>query len=176
MTALFEVSKRLDLTTMDVAGTHGLIRTLSDSSIKKVRGFSDSKYCGVYVFALRSGGGNPVPWYVGLAEKQTLGDESLNKDKLRKYAAAMFGRRGSPSITFLCPVGNTSIKSINDLETLLIWIARGKNASLLNEKKISGKPSNIISLTNKLCVKGVINRTQGQPSNVASDFIGMMGL
>lgn len=176
MTAHFEVSKRLDLTTEDVAGTHGLIRTISKKSISDVQKFPDSQYVGVYVFSLRSGGGNPVPWYVGLARKQSLGDESLARDKLRKYAAVMFGRRGSPSITFLCPIGNPSIKAIDDLETLLIWIARSKNANLLNEKKVSGKPSTIISLTNSICVNGVINRGQGKPSKVELDFIGMMGL
>ncbi|WP_157598855.1 hypothetical protein [Rhodanobacter sp. Root561] len=176
MTSVFEVSKRLDLTTVDVPGTHGLIRTISPSSIALVKSSVDGGYCGVYVFSLRSGGGNPVPWYVGLAKKQALGVESLEKDKLRKYAAAMFGRRGSPSLTFLCPVGNASIKGIDGLETLLIWIARSKNPNLLNEKKISGKPSNIIALTNSTCVTGVINRGQGKPSKVALDFIGMMGL
>ena len=176
MTAVFEVGKRLNLTTVDVPGTHGLIRTVSSSSINLVQSSVDSGSCGVYVFSLLSGGGNPVPWYVGLAKKQTLGVESLEKDKLRKYAAAMFGRRGSPSLTFIFPVGSASIKGIDGLETLLIWIARSKNPNLLNEKKISGKPSSIISLTNAICVKGVINRGQGKPSNVALDFIGMMGL
>lgn len=176
MTSLFEVSKRLDLTTEDVAGTHGLIRTISTQSISNVQKSPDSQYAGVYVFSLRSGGGNPVPWYVGLARKQSLGNESLARDKLRKYAAAMFGRTGLPSITFLCPIGNSSIKAIDDLETLLIWVARSKNAHLLNEKKVSGKPSTIISLTNSICVKGVINRGQGKPSQVQRDFMGMMGL
>ncbi|RZZ87859.1 hypothetical protein [Pseudoxanthomonas winnipegensis] len=176
MSAVFEVSKRIDLTTTDVPGTHGLIRTLSPSSITQVKKSIDSGYCGVYVFSLLGGGGNPVPWYVGLAKKQPLGIESMEKDKLRKYAAAMFGRRGSPSITFLCPIGNASIKGIDGLETLLIWIARAKNPNLLNERKVSGKPGSIISLTNSILVKGVINRGQGKPSNVALDFIGMMGL
>lgn len=176
MSALFEVSKRIGLVAADVSGTHGLIRTISEHSIEAVQKTADGKYCGVYVFSLSSGGGNPSPWYVGLAKKQSLGVESLAKDKLRKYAAAMFGRRGTPSLTFLVPVGFSSIKAIDDLETLLIWIARAKNPNLLNEKKVSGKPSGIIALTNTICVKGVINRGRGQPSKEALDFIGMMGL
>lgn len=176
MTVLFEVGKQLDLRTVDVPGTHVLIRTLDPKSINYVQTLTDSKYCGGYVFSLRSGGGNPVPWYVGLAKKQALGVESLEKDKLRKYASAMFGRRGSPSITFLYALGNVSIKGIEPLEALLIWIARGKNPNFLNRQKISGTPGSIISLTNDISVKGVINRGKGQPTNEARAFIGMMGL
>lgn len=175
MTAKFTVQKRIELQTVDIPNTHGLIRTLDEKSIKKLGSASDDAY-GIYIFALSNSGGNPVPWYVGMAAKQTLCAEAITRDKLRKYSAAMFGRQGKPSMTFLFADSKQAISKIDSLETLLIWIARSKNPSLINERKVSGHPKTIISIINEISVRGVINRSQGQPSNNARTFAGMMGL
>ena len=176
MTAEFTVQQRIDLQTEDIPNTHGLIRTLTDQSIENIKKSASGEGQGIYVFALNNGGGNPVPWYVGMALRQTLRTEAITRDKLRKYSAAMFGRQGTPSITFLRADSNQAISKIDSLETLLIWIARTKNPSLINERKVSGRPKTIISIVNEISVRGVINRGQGQPSNSARAFSGMMGL
>jgi len=175
MTAKFTAEKRIELKTVDIPNTHGLIRTLNDQSIEKIKKSAAGDKYGIYIFSLSNGGGNPVPWYVGMAVKQKLCIEAITRDKLRKYSAAMFGRQGKPSITFLS-ADKKSISKIDSLETLLIWIARSKNSNLLNERKVSGHPKTIISNINEISVRGVINRDQGQPSNSARDFAGMMGL
>jgi len=176
MIAEFTVQKRIELKTEDIPNTHGLIRTLTGNSINQIYSSASGNGYGIYVFALSNGGGNPVPWYVGMAVKQALCAESITRDKLRKYSAAMFGRQGKPSITFVSADSKKAISRIDSLETLMIWIARSKNPSLLNERKVSGRPKSIISIVNEVSVRGVINRGQGQPSNNAQSFAGMMGL
>lgn len=176
MTAEFTVQERIELQTEDIPNTHGLIRTLNEQSINKINDSASGNTCGIYIFALSNGGGNPVPWYVGMAEKQKLCAEAITRDKLRKYSAAMFGRQGKPSMTFLSADSKKAISKIDSLETLLIWIARSKNPSLINERKVSGRPKTIISIINEISVRGVINRGQGQPSKNAQAFSGMMGL
>ncbi|MEA9609083.1 hypothetical protein QY702_22350 [Xanthomonas campestris pv. plantaginis] len=176
MTAEFTVQKRIELQTEDIPNTHGLIRTLNQKSIKQISASASGDCYGIYIFALSNGGGNPVPWYVGMAAKQTLRAESLTRDKLRKYSAAMFGRQGKPSITFISADSKKSASKIDSLEALLIWIARSKNPSLINERKVSGRPKSIISIVNQVSVRGVINRSQGQPSKNAQSFAGLMGL
>lgn len=176
MTVEFIVQKRIELQTVDIPNTHGLIRTLDEESIEKIKGSTSGDAYGIYIFALSNGGGNPVPWYVGMAAKQKLCTEAITRDKLRKYSAAMFGRQGKPSMTFLSTDSQQAISKIDSLETLLIWISRSKNPSLINERKVSGRPKTIISIINKISVRGVINRGQGQPSNNARAFSGMMGL
>lgn len=79
-------------------------------------------------------------------------------------------------MTFLSADSKQAIFKIDNLETLLIWIARSKNPSLINERKVSGRPKTIISIINEISVRGVINRGQGQPSKNARAFSGMMGL
>lgn len=176
MTATFTVQERIELQAEDIPNTHGLIRTLNEQSINKINVSASGNAYGIYIFALSNGGGNPVPWYVGKAEKQNLCAEAITRDKLRKYSAAMFGRQGKPSMTFLSADGKKDISKIDSLETLLIWIARSKNPSLINERKVSGRPKSIISIINQISVRGVINREQGQPSKSALAFSGMMGL
>lgn len=176
MVAKFTVQKRIELQTKDIPRTHGLIRTLDEQSIKKIKNSTPVNCCGIYIFSLGNGGGNPVPWYVGMAARQPLCAEAITRDKLRKYSAAMFGRQGKPSITFLFADGKQAISKIESLETLLIWIARSKNPGLINERKVSGRPKTIISTLNEVSVRGVINRDQGQPSKDAQAFAGMMGL
>ena len=176
MAAEFTVQKRIELQTVDIPDTHGLIRTISEESIQRIKSSASGDGYGIYIFALSNGGGNPVPWYVGMAAKQTLCAEAVTRDKLRKYSAAMFGRQGKPSITFVSADSKQAISRVDSLETLLIWIARSKNPNLINERKVSGRPKTIISIVNQVSISGVINRGQGQPSKNAQAFAGLMGL
>lgn len=175
MGSSFEVHGAQILKTLDVAETNGLIRTLCPDSIKSYKSSTNASDVGIYIFSLTNTG-TPKPWYVGLTKKQSLAYESMTPDKLRKYSIAMFGRTGKPSITLLTPCTTASRNDIEGLEMLLIWIARSKNPLLLNERKISGDPKSIITLVNKISIKGVLNANPGQPSNAAKAFKAMMGL
>jgi hypothetical protein len=175
MGSSFEVHGEQMLKALDLAGTNGLIRTLCPDSIRSYKGGANAAGVGVYVFSLTNTG-TPKPWYVGLTKKQSLASESMTADKLRKYSTAMFGRTGKPSITLLTPCTSASKKDIEGLEMLLIWMARAKNPLLLNERKISGDPKSIITLVNKISIRGVLNTNPGQPTNAAQAFKAMMGL
>lgn len=175
--AKFDVHGPYDFGTNDVDEAHGLIRGLTDESIDDFRKKTIARRHGVYVFALRGQGGSVVPWYVGLAKQMTFGDEAFSKDKLRKYAAAMFGRTGKPILTVLAaPKNGPKGSAIDDLETLLIWIARAQNPRLLNERKINTSPRWILALTKNITIQGVINSGQGQPTREVKQFKAMMGL
>lgn len=173
----FKVEKEIELVAADAPNTHGLIRSLTPKSIASFKKSAIAQHnYGVYVFGLRNSGGTTKPWYIGLAKQQTFSDESMTRDKLRKYSAAMFSRAGTPTITLVswCPPDNENL--IDDLERLLIWIAREKNPLLLNERKVSSSPKSIISLVNKLEISGVLNRGAGKPSNAAKAFMDLMGI
>lgn len=175
MGSSFEVHGEEMLKAVDLGGTNGLIRVLCSDSIKSYKASTNAAEVGVYIFSLTNTG-TPKPWYVGLAKKQSLAAESMTADKLRKYSTAMFGRPGKPSITLLTPCTSASKNDIEGLEMLLIWMARAKNPLLLNERKISGEPKSIITLVNKISIRGVLNANPGQPSNAAKAFKAMMGL
>lgn len=155
--------------------SHGLIRTLKPASIAAFKASAPSNRHGVFVFGLRNQGA-VMPWYVGLAKKQTFDEEAMTNDKLRKYAAAMFGRMGTP-VMFRVMAPPTGPKGpVDGLETLLIWIARARNARLVNERKVASSPKKIVALVNKMTIPGVLNSGTGAPSNAAQAFRKMMGL
>ena len=172
----FEVLKQLNLAAEDAAGTHGLIRILTKTSIASFKSTAAAGNYGVYVFGMRGQGGAVTPWYVGLAKAQTFASEAMAPDKLRKYSAAMFGRNGTPVITLVAWSSVDHESLIDDLERLLIWVARAKNSRLLNERKVSSSPRSIIALVNKIEIKGVLNRGPGQPSHAAQAFKAYLGI
>lgn len=177
MAATFEVVKRFTLDAEDVEGTGGLLRSVTDASIDTFKKSAWGKRLGVYVFGITVQN-VPKPWYVG--KGTTLGSEAVDKDKLRKYAAAMLGRTGTPHLTLLvAPIKGSKKKkqkAMDDLETLLIWVARARNPNLVNERKIDTSPHEIIRLLDTLHIPGVLNSGQGKPSNAAKEFKTLMGL
>lgn len=176
MAATFEVVQRFNLKAEDVQGTGGLLRSLTDVSLDAFKKSAWAKRHGVYIFGLTVQK-VPKPWYVGLAKGTTLGSEAVSKDKLRKYAAAMMGRTGTPHLTLVvAPSKGPKNAAIGDLETLLIWIAQARNPDLVNERKIDTSPHEIIELLNRLHIPGVLNSGKGKPSNAAKDFSKLMGL
>lgn len=175
--AKFQVVGRYDLDAEDVVNTHGLIRALTPASIATFQGLPNAQRKGVYIFSLKGQGGSVMPWYVGMARAQSFAQEAMTKDKLRKYASAMFGRTGKPVITLVAaPAKGAKTEAIDRLETLLIWIARDRNPALVNVRKVESTPQKIIGLVNEIEISGVLNKNPGQPSNHAVDFRSMMGL
>jgi hypothetical protein len=131
---------------------------------------------GVYVFVLRAGRGSH-PWYIGKTEKnkRTLKGEVFTDDKRRKYNDKILrraGRRrkGKPQLFFLVRSPNNRGRigrAIDELETLLIWIARGRNPGLINKKKINTQPARLMRIVNELAIQGLLNASQGQPPKAA---------
>jgi hypothetical protein len=125
-------------------------KTMQDPESKKIMLLIDGKASkeklpetstttdiGVYVFAIaKQGGGAMFPWYVGKTEKSNLGKESLDADKLRKYASALeHSEGGAPYLYFLVPNKKADEDLIDRLETFLIWLGRQRNPGLLNKRK-----------------------------------------
>ena len=53
---------------------------------------------GCYIFSIRAGKGI-LPWYVGLAEKQSFRKECFTSHKLNHYNNAIAKRKGTPLLT-----------------------------------------------------------------------------
>ena len=90
---------------------------------------------GVYVFAIRAGGG-VTPMYVGKATK-SFAQESYSTDKLNKYFNAMGQyKRGTPVMFFVAypkKAGAVNAKHIGALEKFRIQQGRIVNSKLLNK-------------------------------------------
>ncbi len=52
---------------------------------------------GCYIFSIRAGKGS-LPWYVGLAEKQSFRKECFTSHKLKHYNNAIAKKKGHPHI------------------------------------------------------------------------------
>jgi hypothetical protein len=135
---------------------------------------------GVYVFALKGRGpGAAFPYYVGKADKTNFCTETFNKRNRKAYTAALLQGDGRPEI-HLIPLsrgrGPFPRSAIDDLETLLIWVARHRNHSLINKRKIDSSPKHILQLAQKNTVRGVLNSGSGKIHSEAQRFRAMMGL
>ena len=97
---------------------------------------------GCYIFSIRAGRG-ALPWYVGLAEKQSFRKECFTSHKLVHYNNAVAARRGTPVLTLVAkytpgdkllnPTGNEH-KDIQFLETVLISYRLSRNLDLYNTR------------------------------------------
>ena len=133
---------------------------------------------GCYVFTLSAGRGS-MPWYVGKTEKnkRTLKQEVFAEEKLRKYKTILAkSRRRSPALYFLVrieqqgPLGS----AIDDLETLLIWIASHRNKSVLNKRKRDTQPARLMRIVNRIGIKGILNCNPGRPTEPSRLFETLM--
>ena len=124
---------------------------------------------GCYVFALRAGRGS-TPWYVGKASK-SFQQECFTSDKLQKYNRALFGgKKGSPVLFFVTLPGKKmkiSARTIKDVETYLIGVAKETNPNLLNKSKTK---------TPAWGIKAVYRGGQGKPNQTERAFRKMLGL
>jgi hypothetical protein len=133
---------------------------------------------GLYVFAIRRQRGAGIPWYVGMNKGKQVGslyEESLENDKLRKYARALGqNSSGTPLLFFLSTKDRRSDK-ISELEAFLIWLARQRNPNLLNRRKVSLSPKRLRKHLHDHRITGVLNSQAGHPGKAADAFRKMIG-
>lgn len=132
--------------------------------------------CGCYVFGVRAAKG-ALPWYVGLAEKQSFRSECFTADKIAKYNLALRDRqRGTPILFFYAKVTATGrfarvsgngAKDIQFLEKMLIGVALQRNSGLVNARDTK--------LLTEMVVPGYLNTKQGRMRFGAQDAKMLMG-
>lgn len=125
---------------------------------------------GCYIFSIRAGKGE-LPWYVGMAEKQSFRKECFTNHKLVHYSNAVASRRGTPRLTLIAkytpggklvnPTGSEH-NDIKFLETLLIANCLNRNPELMNSRDTK--------LLREMIVPGLMNTPQGKVSNSVRDF------
>lgn len=135
-----------------------------------------SSAIGCYIFSVRAGKGT-LPWYVGLAEKQSFRKECFTSHKLVHYNNVVADRKGTPLLTLVAKytpgeklVGPTGSghRDIEFLEALLISNCLGRNPNLCNKKDTK--------LLREMVVYGMLNTPQGKLASSVSDFRNLIGL
>lgn len=134
-----------------------------------------SSAIGCYIFSIRAGKG-VLPWYVGLAEKQTFRKECFTSHKLVHYNHALAQRKGTPVLTliakctpggkFVIPTGSAH-RDIEFLETMLIASSLGRNENLYNVRDTK--------LLREMVVPGFLNTPQGKAASAVSEFKKLIG-
>lgn len=119
---------------------------------------------GVYVFAIRSGGGLS-PTYVGKAAEQTFGIEALHAHKRADHYNVTLAHyaKGTPVLFLFVPQSGTmptKRKAIDALETALIAEAIRVNPDGLTNHKKKPKPP-------LWAINGVVRSGTGKPSKSA---------
>jgi hypothetical protein len=134
-----------------------------------------SESIGCYVFSIRAGKGL-LPWYVGMAEKQSFRQECFTSHKLNYYNNAVAGKKGTPLLTLVVKhtPGNKAIRptgsehrDIQFLETMLIANCVGRNSELFNVRDTK--------MLRDMCVPGLLNTPPGKPAAAVSDFKKLVG-
>ena len=130
---------------------------------------------GCYIFSIRAGKG-VLPWYVGLAEKQSFRKECFTHHKITHYNNAIAARKGTPLLTLVAkytprgklvrPTGG-SHRDVQHLETMLIGNCLGRNYSLQNVKDTR--------LLREMVVPGLLNSPKGKPSETVRAFKALIG-
>lgn len=117
---------------------------------------------GCYIFSIRAGKGI-LPWYVGLAIKQSFRKECFTSHKLLHYNNAIAGRKGTPLLTLVPKytpsgrlVGPTGSRhrDIEFLEAMLISSCLRRNKDLRNKKDTK--------LLKEMVVPGLLNTPKGK--------------
>lgn len=131
---------------------------------------------GCYIFSIRVGPG-ALPWYVGLAEKQSFRRECFAAHKLNHYNMAIAGRRGTPCLTLIAkytpsqrlvfPNGSEH-RDIQFLETMLISTCLRRNGELYNIRDTK--------LLREMVVPGLVNTPQGKAYGSVSEFRDLIGV
>ncbi len=130
---------------------------------------------GCYIFSIRAGKG-VLPWYVGLAEKQSFRKECFTHHKITHYNNAIAARKGTPLLTLVAkytpggklvrPTGGGH-RDVQHLETMLIGNCLGRNDKLLNVKDTK--------LLREMVVPGLLNSPKGKPSATVRAFKSLIG-
>lgn len=124
---------------------------------------------GCYIFSIRAGKG-VLPWYVGLAIKQSFRRECFTSHKLVHYSNAIAGRKGTPLLTLIpkyTPSGKlvrptgSSHRDVEFLEAMLISNCLRRNKDLSNKKDTK--------FLREMVVPGLLNTPKGkEPFSTAS--------
>jgi hypothetical protein len=131
---------------------------------------------GCYIFSIRAGKG-VLPWYVGLAEKQTFRKECFTSHKLNHYNDAIAKRKGTPLLTLIAkhtPNGKlvrpsgVMHRDIQFLEAMLISNCVSRNSSLYNVRDTK--------LLREMVVPGLINTPQGKTTAAVTAFRSLIGV
>lgn len=130
---------------------------------------------GCYIFSIRAGKG-VLPWYVGLAEKQSFRKECFTSHKLAHYNNAIAKRKGTPLLTLIAkytpmgklvnPTGNEH-RDVRFLETMLISSCLWRNTDLYNVRDTK--------LLREMVVPGFLNTPKGKAASSVSDFRALVG-
>lgn len=130
---------------------------------------------GCYIFSVRAGRGM-LPWYVGLAEKQSFRKECFTSHKLVHYNNVLANQKGTPMMTFvskytpgdklLNPTGNEH-RDIRFLERMLISNCLQRNPCVSNARDTK--------LLREMVVPGLLNTPKGMSYSSVSDFRTLIG-
>ena len=130
---------------------------------------------GCYILSIRAGRG-ALPWYVGLAEKQSFRKECFTSHKLVHYNNITADRKGTPLLTLVSkytpmskivnPTGNCH-RDIQFLETMLIANCLSRNPSLYNVRDTK--------LLREMVVQGLLNTSQGKSATSVAEFRALVG-
>ena len=157
-----------------IAGDKESLRTFwEEVDAQLENGLSGSIGC--YVFSIQAGKG-VLPWYVGLAEKQSFRRECFTSHKLVHYNNAVANRRGTPLLTLIakytpkgqlvCPTGNEH-RDIQFLEAMLISSCLTRNQNLYNIRDTK--------LLREMVVPGLLNTPVGKAAASVADFRILIG-
>ena len=134
-----------------------------------------SRAIGCYIFSRRAGKGI-LPWYVGLAEKQSFRKECFTSHKLKYYNDEVISRKGTPLLTFISkytlggklvnPTGNEH-RDVQFLEAMLISSCLRRNPNLYNIKDTK--------LLREMVVPGLLNTPQGKTPDSVLEFRVLIG-
>jgi hypothetical protein len=137
-------------------------------------GLSESVGC--YIFGIRAGKGI-LPWYVGLAEKQSFRKECFTPHKLNHYNQSIANRKGTPVLTLISkwtegnryakPSGNGH-NDIRFLETMLISHCIQRNSNLQNIRDTK--------MIREMVVEGLMNSSAGRNHESVSTFQDLIGV
>ena len=131
---------------------------------------------GCYIFSIRAGRG-ALPWYVGMAEKQSFRDECFTSHKINHYNNAIVGRKGTPLLTLVSKYtpGNKIVspngsehRDIQFLETMLISSALRRNPELSNKQDTK--------FLRDMIVHGLINTPKGKAFGSVNEFRQLIGI
>ncbi len=145
-----------------------------DKVEEDVSGLSDGVGC--YIYSIRAGKGN-LPWYVGMAVKQSFRKECFTPHKINKYNEALGGRRGTPLLTFIprltkleyfCEPKSKGYKDVEFLEKFILSYAIKRNPNLLNIKDTR--------ILKGLSLPGVINSSRGANAASVRSLKQLLGL
>lgn len=131
---------------------------------------------GCYIFSIRAGKGS-LPWYVGLAERQSFRKECFTSHKLVHYNNATAKRKGTPLLTLIAkytpggkivtPTGSRKHQDIKFLEAMLISNCLRRNGDLYNFKDTK--------LLREMVVPGLLNTPAGKCASSVARFRELIG-